>query len=597
MPRRFLSVVRHGAASRSFFADWRLALVLSAVAVACSSGQIGDSGHGRGSGGAPGGPGATGGAGGGPGGASGAGGAGGVVGPGGTVLPNGVGWATRYPRLTHAQWENTTRDLLRLDQVSGLSATFAPDPFTRFDTASADRKVSTTLFADYQEVAEQLASTVARDPAKLARILPAGLPTADPDRARAFVTTFGRRAFRRPLTADETTSYTELFQRGPALIGGDALATGVELVVRAMLQSPHFIYRIEASTQAQGDVIWLSGFEIATRLSYTLWNTMPSDELLAAAEARELDNDEGVTRWAARMAQSPLVESTIRTFHDQLLRIDRFGSVLKDTKRFPNFTPALAPVLQNEARMFLDDVLIKQGKGFASVLTASFTFVNDQIAPYYGLPQQYGNTMTRVELDPKQRAGILTQIGFLSTNGGLTQSDPIHRGVSVNFGLLCTEIHPPPDMVPPLPSEMPGQTNRQRIEGHTKACGSVCHNTYINPVGFGFEHYDAIGAWRDVDNAAPVDAKATFTLDGKMVSYDGAVELARLISESQKFYDCYAQNWLEYALGRTPVAVEAGSVHRLATSSKAGTAARDLLVNVTGLVPFRARTAKEEGSP
>jgi hypothetical protein len=496
------------------------------------------------------------------------------------------------------QWENTVRDLLRLDQSSGISATFAPDPVTRFDTSSRDRKVSPALFADYQEAAEQLAATVARDATKLARILPVGLPTADPARAQAFVNAFGKRAFRRPLTATETATYVMIFQQGATLLGGDALVAGVEMVLRSMLQSPNFIYRIEASTQVQGDVIYLSSYETATRLSYTLWNTMPSDELLAAADARELDTPEGVTRWATRMvAANTPADVTIKAFHEQLLKVASFGTVLKDPGRFPNFTPALGPVLQNEARLFLEQLLVKQGAPIAEVLTAPFTFVNDQTAPLYGLMPRYGTTMTRVDLNPAQRAGILTQVGFLSYNGGLTQSDPIHRGVSVNFNLLCNEVKPPPDMVPALPPEMAGVSNRQRIDQHTKACGAGCHSGIINPVGFAFENYDAVGAWRDIDNAVPVDAKATFTLDGQTVTYNNAVELAKLIAQSRQFYNCYAKNWLEYAFGRAPAAIEDASVDRLATTSKAGTPMRELLVNMTGLLPFRARSATEEGQP
>ena len=582
-----------------------LLVALSAGAIACSGGVIGEGDRDRGTrtGGA-GGTGVTGGAGAGAaggagpaGGAGGVGGASGAGGAGGGSLPNSVAWSTRYPRLTHPQWENTTRDLLRLDQPSGISSTFAPDAVTRFDTSSRDRKVSTALFADYQEAAEQLATTVARDPAKLARILPAGLPAADPARAQAFVTAFGKRAFRRPLTTDETAAYVMIFQQAATLLGGDALVAGVEMVLRGMLQSPHFIYRIESSSQVQGDVIYLSSYETATRLSYTLWNTMPSDELLAAADARELDTPEGVTRWSQRMVANALVEGTIKTFHEQLLKVSSFGSVAKDVGRFPTFTPALAPVLQSEARMFIEQLLVKQGAPIAEVLTASFTFVNDQTAAFYGLMPRYGTTLTRVDLNPAQRAGILTQIGFLSYNGGLTQSDPIHRGVSVNFNLLCNEVKPPPDMVPALPPEMTGQSNRDRIHEHTKTCGAGCHTGIINPVGFAFEHYNAIGAWRDTDNAVPVDAKATFTIDGQTVNYDGAVELAKLIAQSRQFYDCYAKNWLEYALGRAPAAVEEASVDRVATTSKAGTPTRDLLVNLTGLLPFRARSATEEGQP
>ena len=608
MRRRVNATVREACLRLPASAWTALFVVLSAGTAACSGGVIGEGeraggtrtgGAGGASATGTGGAGNAGGAGpvGGAGPAGGAGGASGAGGAGGGSLPNSVAWSTRYPRLTHPQWENTTRDLLRLDQPSGISSTFAPDAVTRFDTSSRDRKVTTALFVDYQEAAEQLAATVARDPAKLARILPAGLPAADPARAQAFVTAFGKRAFRRPLTTDETATYVMIFQQAATLLGGDALVAGVEMVLRGMLQSPHFIYRIESSMQAQGDVIYLSSYETATRLSYTLWNTMPSDELLAAAEARELDTPEGVTRWSQRMVANALVEGTIKTFHEQLLKVSSFGSVLKDPGRFPTFTPALAPVLQNEARMFLEQLLVKQGAPIAEVLTAPFTFVNDQTAAFYGLTPKYGNTMTRVDLNAAQRAGILTQIGFLSYNGGLTQSDPIHRGVSVNFNLLCNEVKPPPDMVPALPPEMTGQSNRDRIHEHTKTCGAGCHTGIINPVGFAFEHYNAIGAWRDTDNAVPVDAKATFTLDGQTVSYDGAVELAKLIAQSRQFYDCYAKNWLEYALGRAPAAVEAASIDRIATTSKAGTPARDLLVNVTGLLPFRARSATEEGQP
>ena len=146
-------------------------------------------------------------------------------------------------------------------------------------------------------------------------------------------------------------------------------------------------------------------------------------------------------------------------------------------------------------------------------------------------------------------------------------------------------------------AEMPGQSNRQRIEQHTNACGAGCHTTIINPVGFAFEHYDAIGAWRDIDNALPIDAKASFTLDGKMVTYDGAVEFGKLVAQSRQFYDCYAKNWLEYAFGRAPVTAEGASVDRMATTSKAGMSTRDLLVGLTGLVPFRARSAAEGGTP
>jgi hypothetical protein len=411
------------------------------------------------------------------------------------------------------------------------------------------------------------------------------------------VSAFGKRAFRRPLTTDEKTSYANLFQQGATLLGGDALVSGVEMVVRTMLQSPHFIYRIESSTQAQGDVIWLSSYEIATRLSYTLWNTMPSDELLAAAEREGAGYGGRRDPLGGPHGDQVQADGTIRTFHEQLLKVASFGSVAKDPTRFPNFTPALAPVLQSEARMFLDQLLVKQGAGFADVLTAPFTFVNDQTAPFYGLTPKYGTTMTRStsilrsELASSRRSGFWRRTAGLPSPTRFTAACPSISICSVTKSTLrrtwCRLCR--------------RRCRGKRIDSastNTPRCAAPVATTgIINPVGFAFEHYDAVGAWRDIDNSLPVDAKASFSIDGKTVTYDGALELGRLISQSRQFYDCYAKNWLEYVLGRTPVDVEAGSIDKLATTSKAGTSTRDLLVGMTGLVPFRARSATEGGTP
>jgi hypothetical protein len=197
----------------------------------------------------------------------------------------GIGWSTRVPRLSHVHWENTVRDLLRLPEPPGVAATFSVDPDdARFDNFGA-RIVSSNLWSDYQRGAESVAAEVARDPAKLARLQPAGAE----DDSSAFVRELGRRAFRRPLTADEIATYVALFERGPELMAAsDAYAAGAELVISALLQSVHFLYRVESSTEAVDRTIRLRPYEIATRLSYALWNTMPSDELLDAAEAGEL---------------------------------------------------------------------------------------------------------------------------------------------------------------------------------------------------------------------------------------------------------------------------------------------------------------------
>jgi hypothetical protein len=528
---------------------------------------------------------------------TGTGGSGGPTGTAGSTGADVLGWTTRFPRLSHPQWENTTQDLFLLGATTGLSGAFTPDPATRFDTDVVQRKIAANLWSDYQTAAETLAQQVVADPAKLAKILPATLPADVAQRGRAFITAFGRRAFRRPMTADELTAYGALFDQGGVLLGGDPFKNGVEVVLRAILQSPQFLYRIESSETVKAGKIWLSGYEVASRLSYTLWNTMPSDALLTAAGAGELDTPAGVAKWTATMLDDPRASQTLIAFHQQLFRVSLYGSTGKDPTLFPTFTADLAPTLQEEARLFFDEVAVKQGGGIGQVLTTPVTFVNNKTAGFYGLsPAAYGPTLQKADLDPQRRAGLLTQLGFLSKNGGLAESDPIHRGVLINFNLLCVQLNPPPNGVPPLPAQAPGQTNRQRIEQHTNTCGKGCHDVVINPIGFAFEHYDAIGAWRDTDNGAPVDAKATYPLDGAQVSFDGAVELSKLLAKSPTVHHCYASEWLEFALGRPPAATENGLIQTIADASNTGGSAKTLLGKITAQDAFRAR-ATEAAAP
>lgn len=560
-----------------------VALALGAAASACS-GVIGDRMGGRcegceddGSG--TGGPGASGSAGSG----------------GAYVGPEGIGWTTRFPRLSHAQWEATVQDLLHLDGPTGLSGAFAPDSTSRFDNNVVDRKVGEKLWQDYQSAAETLAKTVAQDAAKRAKILPADFPTSASAAAQAsaFVKAFGRRAFRRPLTDGEVTAFSTLYVQGGAMLGGDALAAGVEITLRAMLQTPQFLYRIESATTEKDGKIWLSGFEVASRLSYALWGTMPSDALLDAAAKGDLDTADGVAAWATKMTDDPRAAGPLVSFHEQLLRTDGYGTGAKDAKLFPTYGKQLQPVLQEEARLFFEEIVAKNGGGIQEVLTSPVAFVTADTAPFYGLGAGFDQTPKKVTLDAKRRAGILTQVGFLSKNGGLVQSDPIHRGVTVAQKLLCLKIAAP-NMVPALPAQQANQTNRQRIEAHTGTCGKGCHDTIINPVGFALEHFDTVGAWRDQDNGLPIDAKASYGLDGTTVSFDGAVELMTVLAKSKALHTCYAQNWLEWTLGREVAPQEQAAVLRVADASKGGSGARALLSKIAGLDQVRARPLDTE---
>lgn len=499
----------------------------------------------------------------------------------------GVGWSTRYPRLSHEQWDNTIQDLLRLPASPAQADSFALDPDNSAFDNFVVRTVSGNLWLDYQRATEEVVSQVVSSPT----LLDAHRPAAAPSDPTAFVNAFGLRAFRRPLTEAEVTLFVNLFNQAPELYeGGDAFENGVELVMRAMLQSPQFLYRVESSTTADGDRVWLTGYEIASRLSYALWDTMPSDELLAAAGAGELDSAEGVESWARTMLADQRAAGTLVAFHEQLFHVDGFGTIAKNESLFPTFNLGLAPVLQEEARLFFQEVTVVADGGIAAVLTTPVTYVNATTAPFYGVGGSFGPELTRVDLDPQKRAGFLTHIGFLSRYGSQTQSDPILRGVHLSLDYLCSELPPPPNNVPPLPPLSDGQTNRQRVEDSTSVAPcSSCHETTINPLGFAFEHYDAIGQYRDTDNGAPVDASASYVVDGEEVSYQNAVELSGILAQSTDLHACYSQKWLEFLMGREPSEVEVGVIDSMADSSLDSSSLRNFIASVTSLDTFRAR--------
>lgn len=482
---------------------------------------------------------------------------------------------SRYPRLSHVQWENTVQDLFFLPAPTGYSKLFIGDPISGgFDNNSEALKIGATLWTDYQRAAETVAELVASDPQILAKIVPETDGDSDAQ-ARAFITSFGRRVYRRPLSEDELDRHLQVFNLGVATPGQlEAFPAGVRLVVQTMLQSPFFLYRVEASETDGGDGrIRLSSHEVASKLSYMLWNTMPDDELFTAADADALAQTAGVAAQAARMLEDPRAHAMVAAFHHQLLAVDHYSDVYKDPVKFPGFDPALNAMMATETMMFIEDVVFAQNGDFSTLLTAPYTFVNAALAPLYGVQGQFGDDFVKVELDPDQRAGILTQIGFLASNAGGFENDPIHRGVFMNLKLLCTGLPPPPNMVPPLPAPVPGETLRERITRHTGkgTCGEGCHGYLINPLGFAFEHYDPLGRWQTMDAGKPVNAADEFVLGGVSQPYDGAVQLAQLMADSDEAHRCYVGHLLEYGYARGPQVADNPLIRRIADESRAGT--------------------------
>lgn len=511
---------------------------------------------------------------------------------------------TRFPRLSHLQWENTVRDLFYLDEHTGYSSLFIGDPTGgTFDNDATKLHVTSTLWADYQRAAEQVAALVVNDASRLAAIVPADLPqdANDPSvQARAWIEHFGARAYRRPLTPNEVDAHYLLFEQGVDLFADlDFFTAGVHLSIQAFLQSPHFLYRVEAS-EAIGDdgLIHLSGYELASKLSYMLWNSMPDEALFTAAALGELDTAGGVLIEASRMLDDPRAHEMVRDFHAQLLDYDHYLDLFKDPEFYPLFDPEITgAAMQRETELFVDAVVFEDQGGLAELLTAPFSFVNQDTAAAYGLGEGFGPEFERVPLDPERRSGILTQLGFLASNAYAVDPDSIHRGVTIVRKLLCTPLPPPPDNVPPLPPAM-GKTNRERVEAHTGkgTCGEGCHSTIINPVGFAFENYDAIGAWRELDNGFEVDASGSFYFDKQERSYVGAVEFGAIAAGSRQAHVCYVGNLLEYAYARDAAATEQAIVAELGEQSRAGSLSiRALLLELSQTESFLTRQPLEDG--
>ena len=502
----------------------------------------------------------------------------------------------RVSRLTHHQWENAVRDLLRLPERVGLSSSFLSDPLStsRFDRLAANMEVTPGLWDDYREAAETLANQVTTDAAALSALEGANPPADNDARIRAFAENFGRRAYRRPLTETEVDRYVRVMNQAGELFGQASFERSAELAIRGFLQSPHFLYRVETHDDPGAQVIALNGFERASKLSFALWNTMPDDELLEAAERGDLSNPDLLVAQVRRMLDDERASDVVADFHAQLLDFKHFSDMSKAPERFPDFNPETPGKMKQELALFIEDVVFHDGGTYRELMTARHSFVDEELAAIYGVTAPTGADFGRVELDAS-RPGILTRSGFLAVNGTAYDPNPIHRGVFVDRQILCIDLPLPPDDFS-IPDGVEGNTNRERIENATGGCGGGCHTPLINPPGFAFENYDAIGAWRDRDGDYDVDASGSLFFDGQANSWQTGAELIGLIAESTDAHECYTRHWFEYINGRSPTAGDEPLVARVTQAShQADVSVKEMLMAmVTSPVFLQRDTGRSE---
>jgi uncharacterized protein DUF1592/uncharacterized protein DUF1588/uncharacterized protein DUF1595/uncharacterized protein DUF1585/uncharacterized protein DUF1587 len=460
-------------------------------------------------------------------------------------------------RLNHFEYDNTVRDLtgLAASPTTGLPFSHEFPPELTSIVASDTEAIDPMRAAAYREAADEIAAEVAT--AEAARASGCDLAAMDEMTcATAFIESFGKHAFRRPLTDEEVTQYQGVFTEGSS---GATYEDGLALIVTQMLQSRNFLYRIEVGAPTPGvTAVPLTGYELATRLSYFLWGSMPDAALFAAADAGALSTVEQLTAQAKRMLASPSAHTAASEFHRRWLGWSGIVYVGKSPTAFPTWTPRLAEGLLNEALRFGDDVFWNDGR-LVTFLTAPYSFMDGVVAKHYGLSVPSGDgTFVKVALDPSQRSGILTLGAFLAGFGGQTTTNPVLRGSYIRERLLCAPVPPEPPEISasPPPDLPPDPTTRQRFEAldSAPAC-TTCHQL-MDPLGFGLENFDAVGNWRVKDAGAEVDASGSIVgaLDPATNGpFRGPAELAQKLASSGDVRACVAAQWFRWANGRQEV--------------------------------------------
>lgn len=467
------------------------------------------------------------------------------------------------PRLTLGQYRNTIAALLGPD-LPGPQLEPDTNPYLFYNIGAASTFLSELGVQQYEEAADLLSRAVFDDPARREALVGC-VPAAPADACvQDFLTTFGRRAYRRPLTLEE---------RGRWLGIADQLATGdpwrgLQFAVAGILQSPHFLYRVELGEPDPGDPTRLrfTGWEMATRLSFLLWNGPPDDLLLDAAERGDLVTDAGLVAEAERLLEDPRARLALQEFFAQYLDLARLDHVSRDLARWPKFSPSMTASMRTEVQLLVDDLVHRSDSDIRRLFSTRNTFVNAELAALYGVAAEGATPVTFVPVelpDTGPRAGILTLGAFLTMNAHETITSPTNRGKYLRERVLCEVIPPPPgDVNTDLGEDTAeAQTVREKLEQHQKdpTCAG-CHSV-LDPPGFLFEHFDSIGGYRTLDNGYPIDA--TGNLDGKPLN--GARDLAEALRTDPRVGRCIVNQLYRHATGRLPDLSELPALKKLET--------------------------------
>lgn len=407
--------------------------------------------------------------------------------------------------------------------------------------------------------------------------------------AEQFLRTFGRRALRRPLTDDEVALYRTFFEEGE---GANDFNLAVQLAVQAFLESPELLYRVETGTAQPDGTVTLDGYSLASRLSFLLWSSLPDDTLFAAAEDGSLLTDDGLQAQVDRMLGDPKAKRMMEEFFRQWLDLDRVAHV---TKNDPAFTGTLQASLREESVRFLVDTIFDEGGTMSDLLTSRTTWVNAELAAYYGVPMPTDvdeEGWGQVELGA-ERSGFLTSGAFLAARGHPANPSPVLRGVLVLERLVCLELGTPPPGAESTTLEegIVPETNRESYELLTSPSDCVTCHQVINPIGFALEEFDTLGRHRTDDNGVALDL--TGSLLGQ--SFDGAASLGQVLAGLPDAERCVTEKMLQYTFGAKDD-VEGSCLHHdvvSAFTTQSDGSLRALLTQIATHPEFRQLPASE----
>lgn len=531
------------------------------------------------------------------------GGAGTPTGAGGAINANcaqQVAITSQIPRLTNAQYDEAINDLLGLQTIASQGNS-VPSNLLATDQAGGLTDVG---WAAYKTVGDAIATQVMADPTMKAKFI-----SCDPAVGTCLHDTavkFGRRAYRRPLTQDEIAAFDTFIAQGKDITPTGAPAEVAQALLYLFLVSPSFLQREELQDASDGSGhTTLSQYEVASRLSFMLWNSTPDDTLSQAADNNQLSTPQQILTQAQRMLKDQRARDMTAAFHRYYMQMGlntRWDNTNKDTTLYPAFNRNLVKQMQDETEMFFDKTVFDKTGTFEDLLTSRAAYVSSGTAPLYGLPAaNFTTSLTETQLD-ENHPGFLTRLGFLNAYSGATNTSPILRGAFVTKQVLGIAIGAPPPGAEqtPLPASSDTlNTNRKRYDALTSGANCVpCHGPFVNPPGFALEAFNTVGSWQTSEtyNGAqvPIDTTSDVALDasGTKVHVTGPKDLMAAIVTAPGAKAFYANKWVSYAYQRESDPNDACTVQQIAAKMTAGGyTVQNLITDLTQTLSFRVRVA------